>query len=149
METFTVTALSCCHFVFVIKQYCRCSQLSSSYWLMSKCCLLIFVKLRTVDVRLVEPTFLPFHSPIDPQVPNCQCATVASLRRGNVHCDRAHVQPPERASILSSDKTMTASQRDATCVYSALFGKKKIKVTFILLRGLSLLLLSQAHEEIC
>lgn len=37
---------------------------------------------------------------------------------------------------------MTASQRDATCAYGALFGSE-IKVTFILLRGLSLLPLSQ------
>lgn len=42
---------------------------------------------------------------------------------------------------------MTASHRDATCVYGALFGSE-IKVTFILLRGLSLLLLFQACEKI-
>lgn len=57
------------------------SQLSRSYWLMSKCCL-FFVGVCVCETkgrqRMVGRTDIPaFHS----QVPNCQCATVMALIR--------------------------------------------------------------------
>lgn len=125
-----------------------CSVLSSSYWLMS-------VKMLPFDLcqieewrRLVGGTNIPaFWPPSPPQYQTVSVvATLASLRRRSVHCDGAHVQPPKKPLILLSDKTMTASQRNATCVYGAVYGSE-IKVTFILLRALSLLLFSQLSEE--
>lgn len=54
------------------------SQLSRSYWLMSKCCLFLSVCETKGRQRMVGRTDIPaFHS----QVPNCQCAMVMSLIR--------------------------------------------------------------------